>query len=253
MGIYVFYFDLTENLFQKTSTKWWLILAFISATPLYLIHHFVWSEPPFLLFLMGTIWAFYYFSYSESNQKLTWFCLFGFLFCAMRNAGLYFVIAINSGIIIFYTLPYLLKNEQNKIKLFYQNLYFKPLVYFSFSSILPIFLWWLHAKIKTQGSFDTIYNLALRTFLEECLNYGDILSRWLFPPSIILEIRIFLLVLLMIFFIKKIKLEADKNTKFILFIFWIILVYLVGMLLSRAGMKIDAERFLAIIYPFYVF
>jgi len=251
LGIYVLYFDLIEKLFQKSLTKWWLILAFVSATPLYLIHHFVWSEPPFLFFLMGSSWAFYYLI---DNKKRWLFYLFGFLFCAMRNAGLYFVFGTNTGMILFYILPFYFNSEQKNIKLFYQNPYFKPLVYFSFSSLLPIFLWWLHAKIKTKGHFDTLYNLALRTFLEECLNYGDILSRWLFPPSITLEIRIAILsivmILFLIYFIKIIKLETDKSSKFILFIFWITFVYLVGMLLSRAGMKIDAERFLAIIYPF---
>mgnify|MGYP000353775296 CR=1 FL=1 len=253
LGSYVFYFDLIEKLFQKITIKWWLILAFIFATPLYLIHHFVWSEPPFLFFLMGSIWAFYSFNYSKINHKLFLFCLFGFLFCAMRNAGLYFLIAINSGIILIYIFPFLLKN---KLKLIYQNPLFKALIYFSFSSILPIFLWWLHAKIKSKGNFDTIYNLALRTFWEECLNYGDILSRWVFPPSISLELRILFLMtlttLFLIYFIKniKVKVKINKNTKFILFIFWIAFVYLIGMLLSRAGMKIDAERFLAITYPF---
>ncbi len=251
LGIYVFYFDLIEKLFQKSLTKWWLILAFISATPIYLIHHFVWSEPPFLLFLMAIIWSFYY---AKENKKWFWFYLFAFFFTSMRNAGLYFVIGINTGVILFYILPIYFKSNHKSIQIFYQNLYFKPLVYFSFSSILPIFLWWFHAKIKTKGNFDTIYNLALRTFTEECLNYGDILSRWLFPPSIPLEIRItilaVLIILFIIYFIKKIKLENYKNTKFILFIFWITFVYLIGMLLSRAGMKIDAERFLAIIYPF---
>jgi hypothetical protein len=264
LGIYVFYFDLIEKLFQKSLTKWWLILAFVSATPLYLIHHFVWSEPPFLLFLMGSSWVFYYLIDKLNNKtsavfgilinKIYLFCLFGFLFCAMRNAGLYFVIGINTGIILFYILPVYFKSTQKNAQIFYQNLYFKPLVYFSFFSILPIFLWWLHAKIKTKGNFDTIYNLALRSFSEEFLNYGDILSRWLFPPSIPLEIRIaipsILMILFLIYFIKKIKFKIDKNSKFILFIFWITFVYLIGMLLSRAGMKVDAERFLAIIYPF---
>ncbi|AFM03953.1 hypothetical protein Fleli_1532 [Bernardetia litoralis DSM 6794] len=250
LGVYIFYFDLIQKLFQKTLMKWWLILAFSFATPLYLIHHFVWSEPPFLLFLIACIWAFYYLI---DNQKCFWFCFFGFLFCAMRNAGLYFVIGINSGIILFYMLPSLNKKEFT-IPILWKNSYFKSLVYFSFSSTLPIFLWWIHAKIKTEGNFDTIYNLALRTFLEECLNYGDILSRWFFPPSIPLEIRlsffVLSLILFLFYFFKKIKLETDKNTNFILFIFWITFVYLIGMLLSRAGMKIDAERFLAIIYPF---
>ncbi|WP_338760407.1 hypothetical protein WAF17_13550 [Bernardetia sp. ABR2-2B] len=268
LGTYVFYFDLTQKLFQKTIIKWWVILAFASATPLYLIHHFVWSEPPFLLFLMGCVWIFYYFKEANTNQKLLLFCLFGFLFCAMRNAGLYFVIGINSGIILLYIFPVLIKNKVNLVNPFlWKNIYFKSLIYFSFSSIFPIFLWWLHAKIKTQGNFNTIYNLALRTFSEECLNYGDILSRWLFPPSIPLEIRFFLL-LFFVFILSLLATRAMisyfsktnrclcpherplKNTKFVLFIFWITFFYLIGMLLSRAGMKIDAERFLAIIYPF---
>ncbi|WP_338793471.1 hypothetical protein [Bernardetia sp. MNP-M8] len=256
---YVFYFDLTHKLFQKTCIKWWLIVAFVSATPLYLIHHFVWSEPPFLLSLIGCIWAFYYLVDNLNNKIPTkaiyLFCFFGFLFCAMRNAGLYFVIGINSGIILFYLIPFTLKNNKGFVNsILWKNPYFKPLLYFSLSSILPIFLWWFHAKIKTQGNFDTIYNLALRTFSEECINYGDILSRWFLPPSITLEIRIsilsLLIVLFLIFFIRKVKLETDKNSKFILFIFWITFVYLIGMLFSRAGMKIDAERFLAIVYPF---
>ena len=266
LGIYIFYFDLIEKLVQKNILKWWLILAFISATPIYLIHHFVWSEAPFLLFLMAIIWIFYYLINEEKNKnnyykKILLFCIFGFLFTSMRNAGLYFVIGIDSGIIIFYLLPLFYKNKELKLSVVYQSYYFKPLVYFSFSSILPIFLWWFHAKIKTKGNFDTIYNLALRTVSEEFLNYGDILSRWLFPPSISLEIRIFLFLLFIVCmffveiqitarFLKEKKWKIDKNTKFILFIFWIISFYLVGMLLSRAGMKIDAERFLAIIYPF---
>ncbi len=259
LGTYIFYFDLIERLFQKPVTKWWLVLAFFSATPIYLIHHFVWSEPPFLFFLMGNIWAFYY---SITNQKWFVFCVFGFLFCAMRNAGLYFVIGINSGIILFYLLPFLSKSKSGSFfhkigfenPILWKNPYFKPLFYFSFASILPIFLWWLHAKIKTKGQFDTIYNLALRTFPEECLNYGDILSRWLFPPFVPLEIRISILllflILFLIYFIRQIKFETSKNAKFILLIFWITFVYLIGMLFSRAGMKIDAERFLAIIYTF---
>ncbi|WP_375558804.1 hypothetical protein ACE193_13770 [Bernardetia sp. OM2101] len=107
LGSYVFYFDLIEKLFQKASTKWWLIFAFVSATPIYLIHHFVWSEAPFLLFLIGCIWAFY-------HKKHLLFYLFGLLFCAMRNAGLYFVIGINSGIVLFYVIPYLFENEEKK-------------------------------------------------------------------------------------------------------------------------------------------
>ncbi|WP_375558803.1 hypothetical protein ACE193_13755 [Bernardetia sp. OM2101] len=52
------------------------------------------------------------------------------------------------------------------------------------------------------------------------------------------------------FFIKEVKSETNKNIRFIIFLSWITCTYLIGMLLSRAGMKIDAERFLAIIYPF---
>jgi len=275
LGTYIFYFDLTQKLVQKTSTKWWLILAFVFSTPLYLIHHFVWSEPPFLLFLIVNSWAFYNLSSSNDStitnqidsKKLLLFCLFGFLFMSMRNAGIYFVVGISSGVFVFYLLPLFYRNKKIKLLLIYQNNYFKALVYFSLSSILPFFLWWLHAKIQAEGNIMSMYGLATRTLVEEFFNYGDVLSRWLLPSSISLEIRI-LLLLLFIVFVLLVATRAMAsnftysyrcscpherpiaNTKFILFIFWIIFVYLIGMLLSRAGMKVDAERFLGIIYPF---
>lgn len=268
LGMYIFYFDLTQKLFQKIHTRWWLTLAFAFSTPIYLIHHFVWSEAPFLLFLMGSIWAFYYLSYSNESKidnhidlkKLFLFCLFGFLFMSMRNAGLYFIVALCSGIILLYILPLFYVAKKNNLSFIYQNIYFKILLCFSISSLPSIFLWWLHAKPKTVGTFATMYSLAERTFLEECLNYGDILSRWLVPPSIPLVIRIFLLIVFLItflvLFIKPLlsyfftKEYINKNTNFILFIFWITSFYLLGMLISRAGMKVDAERYLAILYPF---
>ncbi len=271
LGTYIFYFDLIEKLFQKLITKWWLILAFVFSTPLYLIHHFVWSEPPFLFFLMGSIWTFYYFSYSATHQKLIWFCLFGFLFSAMRNAGLYFMVVINSGIIAIYLLPslFFLKNKNlsfhnkagfGKARL-RQNPYLKSVLYFSLFSSLPILLWWLHAEMKMRENFDDMYTIAERSILEECINYSNILSSWFFPPSISLEIRTSLLIILSVFMLflgAKIMVRLfreqneniTKNTKFFLFIFWITLFYLIELLVTRVGMTIDTERFSAIIYPF---
>lgn len=272
LGSYTFYFDLTQQLVQKSLTKWWLSLAFVFSTPIYLIHHFVWSEPPFLLFLMGSSWAFYSLHDRINNnqidlKKLFLFCLFGFFLMSMRNAGLYFIVAITSGIILFYILPLFYSTQKikllAKLSLVYQNIYFKSLLCFSIASFPSIFMWWLHAKPKTVGTFATMYSLAERTLLEECFNYGDILSRWLVFPSIPLTVRVFLLLVFVIlflilffnFFIKSLfstffYTQHNQNTKFILFLFWITSFYLVGMLISRAGMKVDAERYLAILYPF---
>ena len=258
LGSYTFYFHLSEKLFQSTTTKWWLTLAFAFATPLYLIHHFVWSEAPFVLFLLGCIWSFYFLNETYfSKRYILLFSLFGFLFMSMRNAGLYFITSINIGVFLFYILPLVYKKEK-KIRFLITNIYTKVLILFSVFSSVSIFFWWLRAKPTTAGKFATMYSLAERTFSEEIINYGDILSRWLVPSSIPLTFRlvffcIFLVsfgIAFFIIFIKYSKENTSKTSQFIFFIAWIVSFYLIGMLITRTGMRVDVERYLAILYPF---
>ncbi|WP_291723523.1 hypothetical protein [Bernardetia sp.] len=256
VGTYTFFFSLSEKLFEKTATKWWLTLVFAFSTPLYLIHHFVWSEAPFVLFLVGCVWSFYFFAKNNFSKKYAFlFCLFGFLFMSMRNAGLYFIAAINLGILFFYLFPSIKKQKSFFLSI-YKNPYTRISILFTLFSSISIWFWWFRAKPTTAGKFATMYSLAERTLAEEIMNYSDILSRWFVPPAIPLTIRMLLLFVVFILslavLVSVFRNSENKNHyfQFVSFLSWVISFYLIGMLITRTGMRVDAERYLAILYPF---
>ncbi len=234
-------------------------LSLCFATPLYLVHHFVWSEPIFLLFLSLDLYFFMLFlakkpfenkyENKEVNQKngIYWL-IFGmmicsFLYCLQRNTGIFFVFTK----VLYFCLCGI---WQQKNAFFYKktNLYF--IFFCGFVSVSGWVFWTFFAiKNNAKQSFLGHFSWNIDIIQMFCYNGKDLLkvfSTYFFPLSlvekagILLQIFVLGIGFLLAFFAKK--------TKFLVFV---ALIY-TGFLLFFVPDFSDAERYLAVIYPIFL-
>jgi hypothetical protein len=219
------------------------------ATPLILIHSFLWSEGLFLLLLSLQILVLYQYLKIQKISILVWLIIIGFFYCLQRNTGVFFTLGIALVILLF---------SKRKI-----SVSICLSIVYGLISSLGFLAWNVRSYFVAQENFESGGNLFIRGFWENALLYFETLTTWFLPSQIPFWLRF--VILLLTFFVLILKLNDRRDTThpianmktmnfsikeyYFLSILLISGIYLMIMLLLRPSMVVDSERFLALIYP----
>lgn len=239
---------ITLNIFIKLGTRYisyfFLKVVYIFiltvGTPLYHIHHFLWSEALFLALLAGILFLFVEISENkalENNKSLYIFLLvvLSTLLTLQKNTGVIFIVVL--GIIFFVAHPSLWTN----------------VLLFSFLSLFCWIIWTIGTLwINTEGVHPVLVDFDTSLWQRQnILGYIDVISRWFIPSIIPFPIRfIFMLLLVLGLSFSFLKNFEHKQTIFSLWI--MILFYLSVMQLTEKVDFEEVQRYAAIIFPLFI-
>lgn len=216
-------------------------LGITLGTPIYLIHHFLWSEALFLSLLAGLIIIFIEIIENLITQKkpskfyVFFIILLGIFLTLQKNTGIIFLTGL---LIITVSFPQLWK------KLL--SLY-----------ILSISLWiawtigtlWISSENIHPAISDFETSLWQR---QNLLIYADVISRWFLPSIVPFTIRISIIAIfilgLSLFFLQKFKKEQITSS-----IWFIICFYLLVLQLTEKVAFEEVQRYVAVIFPLFMF
>lgn len=238
--LYFFWIDfIFDNYFIKIMTAFCISIG----TPLYLVHHFLWSEPFFLLLLTINSFSFYVIISDKEcffSKKMLYFFFFlsGFLLCLQRNTGIFF---------LFGELFFLIFMKRNELKKYFF------LIFLTFLSLSGWFFW-TYFSVKDIGNTQQFFLVFMEGAMIERLKSIDFLNKiifnWLFPfNSFWLRFLFtsFFLIFLILFIIKnKIKITLSLQIMIFLSSFYVLILSSFPLQFS------DAERYLSVIFPFFV-
>jgi len=224
---------LGNQLLQNKPFQWLFAGVLVAATPLQLIHHFVWSEPLFLVFLTILLVSFRHFL---TKPNLFWFglmVLMGFLMCLQRNPGVFLVLGIALGGWWFAKIPW-----------------WKVMV-FMFTSLSGWIVWTVYTfqvnQTATQPAFHNVLGeLLVRHNLDHHLN---VLSSWFLPLTIPLIIRGGGFVLLIVLLGSLVIYRRIQLTKFTKTLCTISFVYIICLQFTERVDYHETTRYLAVIFP----
>lgn len=207
-------------------------LCLTFATPLYLVHQFLWSEPIFLLLLSLHFWAFE--QYTTHKKVFYWWLMIscGFLFCLQRSIGFTFILGTAAGL-------YFLANEKR----------YRTFIYL-FISCSGIILWFLYIlNYKTVTEFANTYGIQDNTQSGVKL-LVESFGLWFLPAkspqiaTILITLGLFLGVLRSLI----LSFSTKKKSVFLQSIVYSIFFYIVILGIKKSDFS-DTERFIGILYP----
>jgi hypothetical protein len=232
----IIYF-LSWHIFEKKFTQiTFFIFTAFSAT-LLLIHRFAWSEPLFIIVLMGSFICFY-----KSNFKVTKYFFISILLnnvmCMQRLTGIFFIL----GFGVCYWLC-----TVNKFKI---SSLLESSLYVLLSSV-SLIIWSIrNAMIEEKPNF--LENIDVSTYTDGILFYAKGFSTWFIPSSISHPlIDLFIFSLLIFYFIYLIYRKSDKSISKVLSV--VLLVYIGMMVGINKDVTEDYERYLAPVFiPMFI-
>ncbi|MCS6822020.1 MAG: hypothetical protein NZ551_09130 [Microscillaceae bacterium] len=202
----------------------WLL---VWATPLFLVHQFLWSEPIYLFISSLAFVALY-----QYEQKRTLIWLFCIIFCLLllplqRIVG----IALSVAVLIVIGL-----DKRNSISIKIALLVI---------SILPIGTWLsVVYAYRTPQEFVATYGMQTN-FGEGIIVYANSLSLWFLPNFLPTWLR---MCSLFLFFLFWFHLPQNRFSYMVLIYF---LAYTVILLIKKSDFW-DTERFVALLYPCFL-
>lgn len=240
-------------------------LSLVTATPLILVHHFVWSEPLFLMLLSLDLFFFEQKKSSIITLPLGVGGLFcSFLYCLQRNTGIFFV--FGKMLILFFN-PFLskIKSINKKIKIgkeaynpcLFGGWRFFLLSVWGLGCVFGWAIWTFYALQNTPNAGNTAgflshfsWNLdIISIFLVNGKNLFLVFCTYFFPLFLIekyfflgIFIKMFAVIL---FFAMPFFAQKAKNLLIISGVY-------IGFLLLFVPDFSDAERYLAVIYPVFL-
>lgn len=195
-----------------------------------MIHHFLWTEPIFLLLFVAHNYMLLRFL--ERGKKIDfWFVVCAAFFMGItKNTG-FFIIVISSGIILSFSNRAAFRNSA---------------IYLIFGSI-GFSMWNIYVFVFQNGQQMFINNEFITGFGINFINYTDILSQWFLPGFITFPFRLLFLALVgfMLILLKR-KERLTLPVKVFLIQF---LAYLIIMVVAIKVDKDEIERLLAIVSP----
>lgn len=224
---------LCRQTLAKTVNYRLCILSLALATPLQLIHHFVWSEPLFVVLLAGILVFLY--KYQQQPHPAHYWAITGlsFILCLQRNPGIFLVAGVALSLWVFT-----------------QAGFGRVLLY----GCLGVSGWvgWtiVGMQLTQSGLHPAAYNIFGNILVKQNLDhYLNAISAWFVPLAIPLLIRgsAFIVgVLLIAWWMRKYNLRLDKFTKILL---TIAATYIVFLQLTERISFHETERYAAVVFP----
>jgi len=204
----------------------WFVLLFAFSVPLHLVHTFLWSEGFFLLLLAAINLLFLDFkryNAAAGYRHFVYFALLLVLLVMQRNVGMFFC----DGFVFI-----LLLDKKKRAR-----------ALFCMPAILLSLAWQYYAITQKESDFIGINNLFKQGYAQVWIDYFLTLGAWIGPRSLWASL---VFVVLSVVFLR--PLFQRKSS----LIFIPALGYLLTMLFLRPGMATDTERFLSVIYPYFL-
>lgn len=224
---------LCRQTLSKTVNYRLFILSLALATPLQLIHHFVWSEPLFVVLLACILLLLY--KYQQKPHPAHYWAVTGlsFILCLQRNPGIFLV----AGVAL-------------SLWLFTQAGFWRAVLY----GCLGVSGWvgWtiVGMQLTQSGLHPAAYNIFGNILVKQNLDhYLNAISAWFVPLVIPLLMRAsaFIVGLFLIaWWMKKHDLRLNKFTKTLL---TTATTYIVFLQLTERISFHETERYAAVVFP----
>lgn len=222
---------LTHSIYQ-----WLFALVLVLATPLQLLHHFVWSEPMFVMLLSASVVLLY--KYSKKNHpKYLWaLALLGFFLCLQRNPGIFLIIGFFLSLWHFFGVKW-----------------WKVLLYTLFAMTGWI-CWTVYTfRINPKGTQPAFHNVLGELLSRHNLDHHlNVLSSWFLPITIPVILRAILFGILLIFVLATVFYWQIKSGKFIKVLLTLIFVYIICLQFTERVDYHETTRYLAVIFPLII-
>ncbi|HAS42140.1 MAG TPA: hypothetical protein DCS93_16810 [Microscillaceae bacterium] len=234
LGITLLLFVYLGNcLLHNAITQWVFSMLLVIATPLQLIHHFVWSEPLFLTFLAVLLVLFYHFLQKPTPQVFWGMVPVAFLLCMQRNPGIFIIVGVALSF------------------WWFSNVRWWKVALWGLVSISGWAVWTVYTYQTNQAEIQPAFHnvlgeLLLRHNLDHHLN---VLSSWLLPLTISLIIRGVILLLFVGLLIVSAMYGYVQITQFTKALFTIGVVYMICLQFTERVDYHETTRYLAVIFP----
>ncbi|WP_299457893.1 hypothetical protein [uncultured Microscilla sp.] len=203
------------------------------ATPLQLIHHFIWSEPLFVA-LIGWLMVLLYKYQRQPQARYYWaMIVVSFIMCLQRNPGIFLVAGITLSL------------------WFFTKTGFWRTVLYGVLAVSGWVIWTLVGmQIAKEGLHPAAYNIFGNILVKQNLDhYLNAVSAWFIPVTVPLWVRGggFIVGILVVFWwMKKRKLKLDNFTLMLLVV---AIVYIVFLQLTERISFHETERYAAVVFP----
>ncbi|TAE12361.1 MAG: hypothetical protein EAZ95_12495 [Bacteroidetes bacterium] len=231
LGLVVWIWGILGGKLLESRVWWALYVGLLGlATPLFLVHQFLWSEPLFLVLMSVHLWALYQYQQGRQGGYLVLMAVASALLCLQRSIGFVFVFGTIAGLL-------LQKDTRNKLF---------PVLAYSAGALLP-FLGWVLVVLaqKTPTEFAETYGIQ-DNFVAGILMLVESLALWFLPAQVPLVGKVFFCALCA-FWVGKACLLLKQGV-FLRSLACSILLYLLVLCLKKSDFS-DTERFVAVLYP----
>ena len=224
---------LANQVLQSVYFQWLFAILLATATPLQLIHHFVWSEPVFLAFL-AILLVLCYWWLSHPTSPLFWgMILAGFFLCLQRNPGIFVILGMALG------LWWFTKTKRWRIAVF---------VMLSISGWLA---WTAYTFQTNQSDIQPAFHNLLReiTTRHNLDHHLNVLSSWWMPLTIPLIVRGPGWLALMIALVGSGMYRRIRLSQFTKILSIICFVYIICLQFTERVDYHETTRYLTVIFP----
>lgn len=238
IAIFVVSMYIVDRIVRATISSYPLqIIGFMAISMgvgLHMCHHFIWTEPTFLVFFLIHNFCLIFVIRSYRFSMLFVLILSGFVIGITRNASIFLIVP--TGISLFlYAGKFRLKST---------------ISYLVFASS-GFVLWNIYAlmavnKLNTFKPGGSLY----QDIFASIWVYPDVISKWFLPPAIptILRIIVFGSLLVVVFILLR-KYQVNPIPKVFILQFFVYLVCITPIIVVENS---EAEKLLSIVYPFVI-
>ena len=219
---------LTRDVYQ-----WLFAIVLALATPLQLVHHFVWSEPMFVMLLSASVVLLYKYSKKNHPKYLLALALLGFFLCLQRNPGIFLVAGFALGLWWFLGVKW-----------------WKVFAYTLIATLGWLFWTFYTFTANPKGTQPAFHNVLEELLSRHNLDHHlNVLSSWFLPISIPLMPRALLFSILLIFVLVAVLYWQIKPGKFTKVLLTLVFVYIICLQFTERVDYHETTRYLAVIFP----
>ena len=223
----------TRSFFHNSILHVVFLASTILSVGFQMIHHFLWTEPLFLLLFV--VHNYFLFRYVESGASKDFWLLImmGLLMGITKNTGFFIILGTGLALLI-----------QDKGKKY------KSAATYGVLASLGFVLWNLTVVLFRQGGSMYRDSSFLQGFLANLYNYSDVISLWFLPAIIPLGLRLSILFMIgLLLFYYALKRPIGNQTVSLLLQ---VATYIMIMIIIIQVDYDEIERLLAVIMPWSV-
>jgi hypothetical protein len=225
--------------FQTSYFRYWLLTSLAVATPILLIHSFLWSEALFLGLLSAMIYGLK--RYLQTANLIYFYALImgGFGLCLMRNTGIFIIGGM--ALCALFTKKSII-----------------PILISTLISASGWIIWTIYAISQKSLQYHPLFRVLGQDFDLNIWESGFCVSAWFLPIQIPTYLRLIFLLFILTFiaytFFRENSNKNEVNLLIIKYLLSIIIAYFGGVcILAQSNGIHEAERYWAVMYPLFFY